>query len=175
MKNKRTVWIAQGAVIAALYVVLTLLSQALGLTSFSVQFRFSEALCVLPFFTSAAVPGLTLGCVLANLITGSAPWDVLFGSLATLIGAAVCGLASKKLRGAGRRKLGIWLSPIPNIVSNTLILPFIIKWVYLDEMSIPLIMAFVFPGEAVSCALGIPLALALDGRGNRSVKDARPE
>ena len=167
MKNKPAFgvrFIAQGAVIAALYVVLTLISQALGLLSFDVQLRFSEALCVLPYFTAAAVPGLTLGCVLANLLTGGAPWDILFGSFATLIGAVVCRLISKKLKGMGKRSLAIWLSPIPNILANTAILPFIIKWVYASEIALPLIAVFVFLGELVSCALGIPLAFALDRR-----------
>lgn len=162
--KKGTAYLAQGAVIAALYVALTMLSQALGLTSFAVQLRFSEALCVLPLFTAAAVPGLTLGCVLANLLLASAPWDIVFGSFATFLGALVCLLVSRALDRAGKRKLAIWLSPVPNVLSNTLILPFIIKWVYLDEMSLPLIAVFVLLGEAASCGLGIPLAFALNKR-----------
>ena len=157
-------FLAQGAVTAALYVVLTLLSQALGLLSFDVQLRFSEALCVLPFFTAAAVPGLALGCVLANLLTGGAPWDIVFGSLATLIGAVCCRLISKKLKAAGKRSLAVWLSPIPNILANTAILPFVISWVYASPVSIPMLAVFVFLGELVSCALGVPLAFALDRR-----------
>ncbi len=87
--NKGTAYLAQGAVTAALYVALTMLSQALGLTSLAVQLRFSEALCVLPLFTAAAVPGLTIGCVLSNLLLASAPWDIVFGSFATCLGALV--------------------------------------------------------------------------------------
>ena len=164
-KNRGVLWIAQGAVIAALYVVLTLLSQAIGLLNFDVQFRLSEWLCVLPFFTGAAVPGLTIGCVLANLLTGSAPWDILFGSLATLIGAVVCRLVSNALRKRGKDTLAIILSPVPNIISNTAILPFIISWVYESPVSIPMLALYVFLGELVSCALGIPIALALKKRG----------
>lgn len=162
MRNKSTVYITQGAVIAALYVVLTLLSQALGFMSFDVQFRLSEALCVLPLFTAAAVPGLAIGCLLTNIVTACAPWDVVFGSLATFIGAALCRLVSVKLTGAGKRKLAVWLSPLPNILANTAILPFVIKWVYASEISIPLLAILVFAGEVLSCALGIPLAFALD-------------
>lgn len=162
--NKATAFVTQGAVIAALYVALTMLSQALGLTSLTVQLRFSEALCVLPLFTSAAVPGLTIGCVLANLLLASAPWDTVFGSFATFLGAIVCFYASRELKRAGKRRLAILLSPIPNVLSNTLILPFIIKWVYFDEMSIPLIALLVLAGEAASCAPGIPLAFALERR-----------
>ena len=85
--------VAFGGVIAALYVVLTIVANALGLASGAIQVRFSEALTILPVFTATAVPGLTVGCLLANLITGCALWDVVFGSLATLIGAepACCG------------------------------------------------------------------------------------
>ena len=164
-KNRGVLWIAQGAVIAALYVVLTLLSQAVGLLNFDVQFRLSEWLCVLPFFTGAAVPGLTIGCVLANLLTGSAPWDILFGSLATLIGAVISRLVSNALRKRGKDTLAIILSPIPNILSNTAILPFIISWVYESPVSIPLLALYVFLGELVSCAIGIPIAFALKKRG----------
>ncbi len=163
--------IVQGALIAALYVALTMLSQALGLTSFAVQFRFSEALCVLPFFTAAAVPGLALGCVLANLLLASAPWDIVMGSFATFIGALVCRLVSNRLKKAGKRRLAVWLSPIPNIAANTVILPFIIKWVYGDAMGLVLIAILVLAGEIVSCALGIPLAFALDKRSEHVFHD----
>lgn len=161
-------FIAQGAVTAALYVVLTMLSQALGLTSFAVQFRLSEALCVLPFFTFAAVPGLAIGCLLANILLASAPWDIALGTFATFIGALVCFLISKKLRESGRRRLGIWLSPIPNIIANALILPPVIKWVYGDAMPLTVIALLVLAGEAISCALGIPLAFALDRQSGRA-------
>ncbi len=162
MNKKGILFITQGAVIAALYVVLTLISQALGFLSFDVQFRFSEALCVLPLFSAAAVPGITIGCVLANLLTGGAPWDIVFGSLATFLGALACRFISKLLISRGKKAAAIWLSPIPNIITNTAILPFVIKWVYASELSIPLLAAFVLLGELISCALGIPLAIALD-------------
>lgn len=172
MKKKFSAYyIAMAAVIAALYTVLTLLSQALGLLSFDVQLRFSEAICVLPLFTGAAVPGLALGCVITNIITAGAPWDVVLGSLATLVGAAVCRFVSVRLTRAGRRKLAIWLSPIPNILANTAVLPFVIKWVYASDMGLPLITALVFAGELASCALGIPLAFALDRSHNMLFKD----
>ena len=87
MRNKSVTYVVQAAVIAALYVVLTLLANALGLSSYSIQVRFSEALCILPFFTPAAIPGLWIGCLTANLMTGAIIWDIVFGSIATLIGA----------------------------------------------------------------------------------------
>ena len=85
--KKTTLTVTQAALIAALYVVLTLLANALGLANYAIQLRFSEALTVLPFFLPAAVPGLFAGCILSNLLTGCLPLDVVFGSLATLLGA----------------------------------------------------------------------------------------
>ena len=77
--------ITQGAAIAAVYVALTMIVAPIAFGP--VQFRISEALCVLPYFLPSAVPGVTIGCFLANLLCGAAPLDVVFGSLATLIGA----------------------------------------------------------------------------------------
>lgn len=90
--------LTQGAMIAALYVVLTFIANLAGLASGVIQVRLSEALTILPVFTAAAVPGLAVGCVLANLLTGCAIWDVVFGSLATLIGAVGTRLLHKKVR-----------------------------------------------------------------------------
>ena len=109
-----------GGAIAALYVVLTLVANAFGLASGAIQVRLSEALTILPCFTAAAIPGLTVGCVLANLITGCALWDVVFGSLATLIGAAGTYLLRKK-------PLLAW---IPPVLSNAIIVPIVLQKVY---------------------------------------------
>ena len=88
-KNNKTVYfVAYGAVIAAIYTVLTLVFAPISFGP--VQFRIAEALCILPFFTPAAVPGVFIGCLLSNLLCGAAPLDIVFGSLATLIGAAGC-------------------------------------------------------------------------------------
>ena len=75
-----------GALIAAVYVVITLLFAPISYGA--VQVRIAEALSILPFFTGAAVPGLFVGCLLANIMGGAVIWDILFGSLPTLIGAA---------------------------------------------------------------------------------------
>ena len=83
----KLLYITQAGLIAALYTVLTLFIGAFGLANGAIQFRVSEALCVLPFFTSAAIPGLTVGCLISNLMTGCLWQDVLFGTLATLLGA----------------------------------------------------------------------------------------
>ena len=82
-----TNFITRAGLIAAMYVALTFVAQIFGLASGAIQFRLSEALTILPMFTSAAIPGLAVGCILANVLTGCAMWDVVFGSLATLLGA----------------------------------------------------------------------------------------
>lgn len=85
--NKNIRGLTKAAVIAAVYAVLTLLSSAFGLAYSGVQFRISEALCILPLFTSAAVPGLTAGCVIANVFSTVNPLDTVIGSAATLLAA----------------------------------------------------------------------------------------
>ena len=153
MKNKNVSIITIGAMTAALYVVLTLVANAFGLANYAIQVRFSEALTILPYFTPAAIPGLFVGCILSNLITGCMPLDVLFGSLATLLGA----LGTYSLR---KRK---WAAPIPPIIANTIIVPFVLAYVYHFEGSIPYFMVTVGIGEIISCGvLGMILLNVLD-------------
>lgn len=110
--------LAYAAAIAAIYTVLTM---AFAPISFGpVQFRISEALCILPFFTPAAVPGVFIGCLLSNLFCGAAALDVVFGSLATLIGAIGSYLLRKNR----------WLVCIPPIVANTVIIPWVLRFAY---------------------------------------------
>lgn len=155
--------LVQAAMIAALYVVLTVLANSLGLASQAIQVRFSEALTILPFFTPAAVPGLYVGCILANLLTGSALWDIVFGSIATLLGALGT-YAIGKLP-FQRKK---WLTPLPPILANTLIIPWILSLVYQLEGSIPYFMLTVGAGEIISCGiLGMILLLALEKHAGR--------
>ena len=118
MKNKKLVFICQAAVIAALYVVLTYVFSAFA--SGVIQVRVSEALTILPAFTPAAIPGLVIGCLLSNTLTGCVLLDIIFGSVATLIGA----LGSYALR------RHTWLVPIPPIVSNMIIVPFVLRYAY---------------------------------------------
>ena len=153
MKNKKVFYLTHAALIAALYVVLTLIANALGLASYAIQLRFSEALTILPFFTPAAIPGLFIGCLLSNILTGCAVPDILFGSLATLLGAVGTYLFKKT-----GPKLAKWLAPLPPIFANTLIVPFILAYVYQFEGSLPYFFATVFVGEVLSCGvLGILL------------------
>lgn len=153
MKNKKALYLTQAAMIAALYVVLTELASLLGLASQPIQLRFSEALTILPFFTPAAIPGLFVGCLLANLLTGAVPLDVIFGSLATLLGA----LGTYALRKHSR-----WLAPLPPIAANTLIVPLILAFVYRFEGSLGYFFITVGLGEVLSCGfLGLLLLLTL--------------
>ena len=153
MKNKNVSIITVGAMTAALYVVLTLVANAFGLANYAIQVRFSEALTILPYFTPAAIPGLFVGCILSNLITGCMPLDVLFGSLATLLGA----LGTYSLR---KCKCA---APIPPIIANTIIVPFVLAYVYHFDGSIPYFMVTVGIGEIISCGvLGMLLLNVLD-------------
>ncbi len=148
MNNKKIMFLTHAAMIAALYVVLTMIANAMGLANHAIQIRFSEALTILPYFTPAAVPGLFIGCLLSNLLTGCAIPDIIFGSMATLLGA----LGTLYLR---KRK---WLAPLPPIAANTLIIPFILAYVYQFEGSLPYFMITVGIGEIISCGiLGILL------------------
>ena len=151
MKNKGTQFLAESAAIGAIYVVLTLLFAPLSFGE--VQIRFSEALTILPFFTPAAIPGLFIGCIIANLFGGAIPVDIIFGSIATLIGAVF----TYKLRNSNR-----FLAPIPPIAANTVIVPFVLRFGYGVNLPIPLMMLTVGIGEVVSCAvMGLILQTAL--------------
>lgn len=139
--RKYIINLVYGAAIAGIYIALTMLF--LPISFGPIQFRISEALCVLPIFTFSAVPGLFVGCLLANLFGGAALLDVIFGSLATLIGAYGTYLFRKN-------KLLAMLSPI---LANTIIIPFVIKYAYGAEDIIPFMMLTVFIGEVL--AIGI--------------------
>ena len=142
MKNN-TLKLVTGGLIAALYVVLTVLAAQFNLASGAIQVRFSEALTIMPVFTAAAVPGLTIGCVLANLLTGCATWDVVFGSLATLIGAVGTRLLKDK-------PLLAW---IPPVLSNMAIIPIILIKVYAVPDAWWFLVLTIGAGEIISCGL----------------------
>ncbi|QHQ60430.1 hypothetical protein Ana3638_06305 [Anaerocolumna sedimenticola] len=154
MKNK-TLFITQAALIAAIYVVLVYVFKPI---SFSyVQVRIAEALTILPYFTPAAIPGVTIGCLLANLLTGADMLDIIFGSLATLIGA----IGSYVLR---KHK---FLVPIPPILANTIIVPWILRYAYAFVLPIPFMMLTVGIGEVISCGLlGLLLLFVLNNYRN---------
>ena len=141
--DRKTGQLIHGAVIAAIYVVLTYFAWGFDLASGAIQCRFSEALTVLPYFTPAAIPGVTAGCFLANLLMGSPLPDVLFGTLATLLGA----LGTRALRN------NRWLCALPPVVSNAVIIPFVLRFAYGVPDMIPLLMLSVGAGELIACML----------------------
>ena len=149
------------AMVAALYVVLTFVANSFGLASGVIQVRLSEALTILPFFSGAAIPGLVIGCVTANWLTGCVFLDIVFGSLATLIGA----LGSYLLR---KHK---FLVPLPPVLANTIIVPYVLRFAYDMPDSIPFMMATVGAGEVISCyILGLALLFALQPFANKLFK-----
>ncbi|MBR3642486.1 MAG: QueT transporter family protein [Parasporobacterium sp.] len=155
MSSKKTLFITQGALIAALYIVLTYIANAIGLASGVIQFRISEMLTVLPFFLPAAIPGVTIGCLLANILTGCIFYDVLFGTLATLFGAIGTWLIGKAAKKASSEKSRIFrfISPVPPILSNTLIVPWVLRIFYEMPDNIWYLSLTVFIGEAVCCGI----------------------
>ncbi|MBQ2310962.1 MAG: QueT transporter family protein [Firmicutes bacterium] len=153
--------IAHGAIIAAVYVVLCIIFQPISYGP--IQFRIAEALTIMPLFTPAAIPGLFVGCILANIIGQGVIMDVIFGSLATLIGA-VLGYLLRRNR---------WLVPIPAVVANALIIPFVLRYGYgFTDVPIALEMVYILAGEVVGCyILGEVLATILMPHKNRLFKD----
>ena len=127
MKNKKIMYLSQAAMIAALYVVLTLLANALGLANYAIEVRVSDALTIRPFFTPSAIPGLTIGCLLSN---------ILIGALGTY--------ALRRFE---------WLAPLPPILANTIIVPWVLRFAYDIPDAIPYLMATVGAGELISCGL----------------------
>ena len=142
MKNKSTLFLTQAAVIAAVYVVLTVVFAPFSFGE--IQVRLAELLTILPFFTPAAIPGLLVGCLLGNILGGAVIWDTIFGSLATLIGALGTYLLRKK---------SLYLAPLPPIISNMVIVPFVLKYAYAVPLPIPLMMLTVGVGEVISCGI----------------------
>ena len=145
--NNKTKKLVQASIVAALYVVLTLVSKPL--TIGFVEVRFSEALCVLPYFMPSAVWGLFAGCLISNIFSGSIV-DIVLGSLATLIGAII----TSKIRNK-------WLCPLPAVLSNTVIIPFVIM-VYSEVWSASayfLAAAGVFASEIASVYILVLLLL----------------
>lgn len=149
MKTKKLLY---SAVIAAIYVVLTYIASLMGLSSGAVQLRFSEALTILPIFIPEAVYGVFIGCVISNLLTGSIIWDIIFGSLATLIAA----ILTRKFR------KNIPLAFSFPIIMNTLVVPPIVYFLYRAEGTLILTYFTVFLGEFISvCVFGTILYKSL--------------
>lgn len=151
--KSNVLFITRAAIIAALYVVLTFLSNAFGLASGLIQVRISEALVVMCVFTPAGIYGITIGCLISNIVTGCMLPDVILGTVATLIGAIGTRILGRRVK---------YLAPLPTILSNTLIIPFLLYYAYGFT---PLWLCFVtvFAGEVISCyVLGMPLYLLIN-------------
>jgi uncharacterized membrane protein len=149
MRKKSTArWITEVGAIAAMYAVLTIVLAPISFGQ--VQFRVAEALMILPFFTTSAIPGLFIGCIIANAFGGNGPLDIIFGSLATLAAAFI---ASKiKIK---------WLVPLPSVLVNA----FVVAYILYAAFGLPywLSAAWVGFGEAVVCfGVGIPLLYVLE-------------
>ena len=153
MKNtsQKSSFMTQAAMIAAIYVVLTYIFAPFSFGD--VQVRIAEALTILPIFTPAAIPGLFIGCMIGNILGGAILPDIIFGSFATLIGAVGTYLLRKKSQ---------YLCVLPPILSNTIIVPLILKFGYGINLPIPFLMFTLAIGEIISCGvLGLILYYAL--------------
>lgn len=152
MNNKNISFMTQAAMIAAIYVVLTYFFAPFSFGE--VQVRIAEALTILPLFTPAAIPGLFVGCLIGNILGGAILPDIIFGSLATLIGAVF----TRRLQNNNK-----FLAPLPPIAANIIIVPFVLRFGYGVALPVPLMMLTVGIGEIVSCGvLGMVLYFALN-------------
>ncbi len=142
MRNKKLLFMVQAAMIAAIYVVLTVLFAPFSFGH--IQVRLAEALTVLPYFTPAAIPGLAIGCLIGNTIGGAILPDIVFGSLATLVGAVTTYLLRKQSK---------FLAPVGPIVANTITVPFVLYYAYGINLPILLQMLTVGIGEVLSCGV----------------------
>lgn len=136
--------------IAALYTVFTLISGAMGLAGGVIQFRISEAFCILGVFTPTAIPGVAVGCLISNFLVGGAFWDVILGSLASLIG----------MLGVRALRRFPYISPLPYVAANVIIVPQVLHFVYNAEGTIPYFMLTVGIGEVVCAWVGGALIYA---------------
>ncbi|HEY8390647.1 MAG TPA: QueT transporter family protein [Clostridia bacterium] len=146
-KSLLTLQIVRGAIIAALYAGLTILLQPISYGP--LQFRVSEALTILPLFFVEAIPGLTIGCFIANAYMYG-PIDMIFGSLATLI-ASILTRYSRK----------IWLGIIPPIVINALVIPLVFIMVGEDVVYWFSVLTMFIGQTGAIIGLGVPLYYAL--------------
>lgn len=170
MKNKTTLYIVQAAAIAALYATLTILQNVLipGSASMTVQFRVSEVMTILALYTPAAIPGLTIGCVIANIssVPALGPYDLIFGSIASLIAA----LLMYALRNVRLLKLPIPAALMPALI-NGIIVGFEIDFFFVGEGAFNFA-DFLFQGGCVALGelavlfvLGLPLSWLIEKRG----------
>ena len=148
----KTRFLVEAAIIAALYAVLTI---AVPGGSGQIQVRVSEALTILAFFTPAAIPGLFVGCLTANIFVGAGPYDIFLGSFATLLAAYLT-----------RKMPSKYLAPLPPVIINAVAVAIILKLSF--DAPILITMGFVALGELIACyGLGYPLLLVIEKNRNR--------
>ena len=151
-KKFSTAYVVKAGIIASLYIVLTVFTNAFGLANGVIQVRLSEALTIFPVYAGCAVPGLFVGCFVSNLLTGCAIPDVIFGSIATLIGA----IFTRRLR------KNVYIASIPPVISNVVIVPLVLRFVYKLEDAWWFMAVSVGAGELISCCvLGIMLSFLI--------------
>lgn len=138
------------AMIAAIYVLLTYLFAPLSFHY--IQFRVSEVLTVLPFFTPLAIPGLFIGTIISNLLSPVGIYDVIFGSLATLLAAYLTSLTKNR-----------YLAPLPPVIVNAVIIGVLLGVISGLPVSIPWLILYVGIGELGVCyLLGLPFIFLLE-------------
>ena len=157
-------FLARTGIIAALYTVLTLL--VLPLASGAIQIRVSEGLCLLPLIFIEAIPGLAVGCLIANLITGCALFDILLGSLVTLVSAVFTFFVGKIIKNVS---LKIIIGGLFPVVLNAVFLPLIWSVCYGAGEFVYLVQAlFLLLGQGVSVyGVGTPVYLKLKNIKNK--------
>lgn len=165
MRNKKVYSLVAAALIAAMYAVLTFVVAQFAYGA--VQLRVSEALTILPMYTPVAVPGLTVGCLLANVIGLSlgktVVWDLLFGTAASLIAAVM----TYSLGKSKSRRVRYILGPFPAVLVNAVIVGMEITFFFSEGGATAAIFwanfASVFLGQAIICyGFGVPLMLVLE-------------
>ena len=170
MKRNSALYLTRGALIAALYVALSMLSEAVGLCSGVIQCRFSEALTILPAFLVESIPGLYIGCLITNLISGCAAWDIALGPIATLIGALGTYLIGRAVRKGPKtlityKRIVIMtiLFALPPILANMAVIPPVLRIAYGAEDAYWFLLCTVGAGEVIACGIfgGILLAALL--------------
>ena len=145
--------LVRGAFIAALYAALTIFLAPISYGS--IQFRLSEVLTVLPFIMPEAVPGLTIGCLLANWLGGSTIFDIIFGTLATFLAALITSKTKK-----------MWLAPLPAVISNGVIVGLVVTLmtVKFSLSAYALIALSISISEFIICYVGgIPFLVFMNG------------
>lgn len=145
--------LTRGALIAALYTAISLALAPISMGYGGIELRVAEALTLLPVLLPEAVPALAVGCLLTNLFAGGTPWDIVFGTLATLL-AALC---TRKLRGKP-----VYIAALPPVLFNAVVVGAVLRYTIGLDMSLLAWMGVIGAGQAIACyVLGIPLLLAV--------------